>query len=98
MADDRRPKRLNEMDDLRDLWRFPVPIYVGATGNILTTIVLTYLLQGRAPRYALPLWAGGTISANVLPVFLLRTGLDERTPYPPIEAMHFFADRHTFST
>ena len=35
-------KRLNEMDDLRDMGRFPIPIYVGATGNILQTILLTY--------------------------------------------------------
>ncbi len=41
------PKRLDEMDDLRDMGRFPVPVYVGATSSILLTICLTYLLKGR---------------------------------------------------
>ena len=40
MAHQRR-KRLDQMDDLRDMGRFPVPIYVGATANILQTIVWT---------------------------------------------------------
>jgi hypothetical protein len=92
-------KRLNEMDDLLDMGRFPTPIYVGATGNILLTIVLTYLIQGRySQRYTLLLWAGGIISANVLPVLLLRTQLDQETYYPPIEEMDFFADQHKFAS
>lgn len=93
------PKRLNEMDDLRDMGRFPLPIYVGATGNILLTIVLTYLLQGRyKERYIMLLWAGGIISTNVLPVILLRTQIDESTYYPPIEEMDFYADQHKFAS
>lgn len=40
-------KRLNEMDDLRDMGSFPVPVHVGATANVLLTIVLTYLIRGR---------------------------------------------------
>jgi hypothetical protein len=44
---DPRAKRLDEIDDLRDLGCFPLPIYVGATGNVLMTILLTYLLRGR---------------------------------------------------
>lgn len=94
-----QPKRLDQMDDLRDMGRFPVPIYVGATGNILLTIVLTYLIRGRFPQgFVLPMWAAGIIGANVGSVVLLRTGMDERTPYPPIEQMDFFADQHKFST
>ncbi len=38
---DPRAKRLDEMDELRDMGRFPLPIYVGATGNVLVTILLT---------------------------------------------------------
>jgi hypothetical protein len=91
-------KRLNEMDDLRDMGRFPLPIYAGATGNVLLTIVLTYLLRGRQEgSLALPVWAGGVISANVLPVILLRSGMDENTHYPEIEEMGFFGDQHKFS-
>lgn len=96
---DARPKRLNEMDDLRDMGRFPVPIYVGATSNILLTICLTYLLRGRfGGPLALPAWAVGIISANVLPVVVLRSGMDEETRFPPIEEMGFFGDQHKFSS
>lgn len=91
-------KRLNEMDDLRDMSRFPLPIYLGATGNILLTLALTYIVRGRYPRpLALPLWAGGIISLNVLPVLLLRSRTDENTRYPEIEEMSFFTDQHKFS-
>lgn len=93
------PKRLDEMDDLRDMGRFPLPVYGGATGNILLTIVLTYLLQKRYDRpLALPVWAGGIICANVLPVVLLRSRMDRDTRYPEIEQMDFFRDQHKFAS
>ena len=96
---DERPKRLDEMDDLRDMGRFPVPVYAGATSNILLTILLTYLLKGRFDGpLALPAWAVGIISANVLPVVALRSRMDEGTEFPPIEEMGFFGDQHKFST
>ena len=86
------------MDDLRDMGRFPLPIYAGATGNILLTILLTYLLRGRREGpLVLPAWAGGVICANVLPVVLLRSRMDESTHYPEIEEMGFFGDQHKFS-
>ena len=94
-----RPKRLNEMDDLRDMGRFPVPVYVGATSNILLTVCLTYVLKGRyAGPLALPAWAVGIISANVLPVIVLRSRMDENTDFPEIEEMGFFGDQHKFSS
>lgn len=94
-----RGKRLNEMNDLRDMGRFPVPIYVGATGNILQTIVWTYVLHGRRSElYVLPLWASAIIGANVLPVVLLRTELTDSTPYPLIEDMNFWHDQHKFAS
>ena len=96
---DARPKRLNEMEDLRDMGRFPVPIYVGATSNILMTICLTYWLRGRSGGpLTLPAWASGIIGANVLPVVALRSRMDEDTRFPPIEEMGFFGDQHKFST
>ncbi len=92
-------KRLNEMDDLRDMGRFPAPIYVGATSNILMTICLTYWLRGRSGGpLTLPTWAAGIIGANVLPVVALRPRMDEDTGFPPIEEMGFFGDQHKFST
>jgi hypothetical protein len=94
-----RRKRLDQMDELWDMGRFPLPIYVGATGNILQTIVATYLLHGRNPRQqAMLLWAIGIISANVLPVILLRTTLDQHTRYPVIEEMDFWSDQHKFAS
>ncbi len=96
---DRPGKRLDEMDNLRDMGRFPIPIYVGATGNILQTLALTYWLHGRAQsRAALPAWAGAVIAANVGPVILLRRTLDEHSNYPPIVETDFFADQHKFAS
>ena len=87
------------MDDLRDMGRFPVPIYVGATANILLTIWLTYRLRGRyEDPLALPAWVVGIISANLLPVAVLRSRMDDGTSYPPIEEMGFFGDQHKFSS
>ena len=81
---DPAPKRLDEMDDLRDMGRFPVPVYVGATANILMTIWLTYRLRGRFDGpLALPAWAVGIVCANLLPVVALRSRMDEGTSFPP---------------
>lgn len=92
------PKRLDEMDELRDMGRFPLPIYLGATANVLQTIGATYLLRGRAKSpLALTLWSAGVIAANVTPVIALRRGLDEHSAYPPIAEMDFFADQHKFA-
>lgn len=92
-------KRLNEMDDLRDMGRFPLPVYAGATGNVLFTILLTYLLRGRFERpLTLPVWAGVVICVNVLPVILLRSRMDESTHYPKIPEMGFFGDQHKFAS
>ena len=87
------------MDDLLDMGRFPVPVHAGATANILLTIVLTYLLRGRRDGpLILPAWAAGIISANVLPVVVLRSRMDEGTVYPQVQEMSFFRDQHKFSS
>jgi hypothetical protein len=87
------------MDDLRDMGRFPVPVHVGATANVLLTIWMTYRLRGRYESpLALPAWAVGVILANVLPVAVLRSRMDESTSFPPIEEMGFFGDQHKFSS
>jgi hypothetical protein len=92
-------KRLNEMDDLRDMGHFPLPVHAGATANVLLTILLTYLLRGRTEGpIVLPAWAGGVILANVVPVVLLRSRMDEDTSYPEIAEMDFFADQHKFAS
>lgn len=78
--------------------RFPLPIYVGATSNVLLTILLTYLLRKRTGNpLALPVWAGVILSANVLPVVALRSRMDGDTTFPVIEEMGIFGDQHKFS-
>lgn len=92
-------KRLDEMDDLRDMGRFPVSVHAGASANVLLTILLTYLLRGRREGpLTPPTWAGGVISLNVLPVIVLRSRLDESTRYPQIQKMSFFTDQHKFAS
>jgi hypothetical protein len=91
--------RLNEMDDLRDMGYFPLSVHVGATANVLLTICLTYLLRGRTEGpVVLPAWSAGVISANLLPVVLLRSRMDESTRYPEIAEMGFFSDQHKFAS
>ena len=93
------PKHLNQMDNLFDMGRFPVKIYVGATGNILQTILLTYFLQGRLKRPTGMLgWILTIVPLNVLPVIWLRRELNADTQYPLIEEMSFLNDQHKFSS
>lgn len=98
LLDHRRPKRLNEMDDLRDMGRFPTSVYMGATGNILFTIAATYRFgKGKSNLWLLP-WAVGTVAANVAPVIVLRRNTPADAPMPLIEQMDFFGDQHKFAT
>lgn len=91
-------KRLDQMDELRDMGRFPLPVYAGATGNILATIALTFLVHGRYPRPgALPAWVGLVLTLNLSPVVLLRLLMDDDEPTPIIEEMDFFGDQHKFA-
>lgn len=92
-------KRVDEMDDLRDMGHFPVSVHAGATANVLMTICLTYLLRERREGpLVLPAWAGAVISSNLLPVVLLRSRLDDDTHYPELARMGFFTDQHKFSS
>ena len=98
MARSDATKRLDEMNDLRDMGRFPLPVYAGATGNILFTILLTYLVQRRYPNPgALPAWVGLMLTLNLSPVVLLRLGMDENEPRSVIDEMDFFDDQHKFA-
>ena len=45
------------MDTLCVMGCFPLPIYIGATGNVLVTILLALLLRGRrGGPLVLPAW------------------------------------------
>ena len=94
------PKRLHEMNRLEDIGRFPTMIYVGATANVLASVLLFYWLHGYASGY-LPVGFGCAVflvAGNLLPVAGLRWrgGDDGLTDTPPIEKMSFFADQHRF--
>ncbi len=94
-----KPKHLNEMDNLFDMGRFPTKIYMGATANILQTILITYGLQNRYKTTpAMLLWILTIVPLNVLPVIWLRRKLDQNTAYPLIEEMSFFDDQHKFAS
>jgi hypothetical protein len=87
------------MDDLRDMGRFPLPIYVGATANVLMTVLMTYLIRGRSGNPLVPpVWAGGVIFANLAPALALRPRMNGSTSYPEIREMGLSADQHKFSS
>ncbi len=92
-------KRLNQMDRLGDMARFPVPVLSGATLNILITMGVVWHFQPRGDYVYYPLakWIAGVLILNLLPVVLLRLTLKPTTHYPVIEEMNFFSDQHKFS-
>ena len=93
------PKRLNEMNELWDMGRFPTKVYAGATANILQTIVATYYIHKRYPQTpALLLWVLTIVPLNVAPVIYLRSRMDDDEPYPLIEEMTFRGDQHRFAS
>lgn len=99
-TDNAQPKRLNEMNRLGDMGRFPIPVLCGATFNVLLTIAVIWHFEPQTDRYflALPLWVAGVLALNLLPVVLLRLfTLGPNTQYPVIEQMDFFKDQHKFS-
>ena len=90
------------MNRLEDMGRFPVPVYAGATANVLGSIVLFYWLHRRTGG-SLPVGfvcAVGLVGLNVLPVVLLRwrDGAARLGDTPPVEHMSFFADQHRFAS
>jgi hypothetical protein len=92
-------KRLNEMNRLGDMGRFPIPVLCGATFNVLLTIGVVWHFEPRCERTLYPLvyWIAGVLALNLLPVVLLRLTLKPATVYPLIEEMDFFRDQHKFS-
>lgn len=94
------PKRLHEMNRLEDIGRFPIMIYVGATANVLASVLLFYWLHDYSDGY-LPVGfacAFLLVACNLLPVVGLRWrgGVTALSETPPIEQMGFFADQHRF--
>ncbi|WP_119071066.1 hypothetical protein [Rubrobacter indicoceani] len=91
-------KRLDEMDSLLDVGRFPRPVYSGAVVNVLLTVWATFRLRGRLgdrPADLVKLVAL-VLAANLSPVVLLRMRSDMDAPKPVVEEMDFFGDQHRF--
>lgn len=96
------PKCLHEMDRLEDMGRFPIVIYIGATGNVLASILLFFWLH----RYVEGSFPIGFICAmillacNLLPVIILRQydGAEKLAATRPVESMSFLTDQHRFAS
>ncbi len=96
------PGRLHEMNRLEDMGRFPVLIYVGATGNVLAEVLFFFWLHGRVGG-SLPVGfaaAVGLVAINLLPVIVLRgrEGVDGLADTPAVERMGFVRDQHRFAS
>ena len=92
-------KKLNEMNRLGDMGRFPAVVNAGATLNVLLTLAATWWLVPRFPQvYAPVVWVAVVLGVNLLPVVLLRMmTMGPETVYPVVEEMDFFRDQHKFS-
>ena len=94
--------RLHEMSRLGDMGRFPVVVYLGATGNVMVEVLFFYWLHGRVAGW-LPVGfvaAVGLLAVNLLPVVVLRKkeGAAGLADTPPVEQMGFVRDQHRFAT
>jgi hypothetical protein len=89
-------KPLNQMNRLSDMLYFPPLVNVGATLNVLLTVILTWRVEPRHAALA-GAWVALVLSLNLLPVLLLRMTLTPETNYPPLGQMDFFRDQHKFS-
>ena len=90
------------MNRLEDMGRFPVAVYLGATGNVLVEILFFYWLHGRAAGY-LPIGLVGALVflvLNLLPVVALRwrEGTVGLRDTPLVERMSFVRDQHRFAS
>ena len=89
-------KALNQMNRLEDMLHFPAAVNAGASLNVVLTIALTWQVAYRWPNLAGP-WVALVLTANLLPVALLRLTLRPETVYPTLGQMNFFRDQHKFS-
>ena len=90
------------MNRLADMGRFPTAIYVGATANVLASVLLFHWLYGRVGG-SLPVGFSGAVvlvAINLLPVVALRwrEGAAGLVDTPPVEQMGFLRDQHRFAS
>ena len=96
------PTRLHEMNRLGDMGRFPLVVYLGATGNVLVEILFFYWWHGRVGG-SLPAGFGAAVvlvALNLLPVVVLRRldGPARLADTARVEEMNFFTDQHRFAS
>jgi hypothetical protein len=89
-------KRLNEMNRLRDMGFFPASVNLGATINVLLTVLLTWFVEPRYPALA-GIWVGIVLIVNILPVVLLRLNMRDDEDIHTLREMQFRTDQHKFS-
>jgi hypothetical protein len=89
-------KRLNEMNRLTDMGHFPASVNLGATINVLLTVLLTWFVEPRYPALA-GVWVGFVLIVNVLPVVVLRLNLRHDAEIHTLREMQFLTDQHKFS-
>ena len=90
------------MNRLEDMGRFPTVIYVGATANVLASILLFYWLHGRSGG-SLTVGFGCAVilvAINLSPVVALRwrEGAAGLADTPLVERMGFVRDQHRFAS
>lgn len=89
---------MNEMDRLGDMGHFPAVVNAGATLNVLVTVAVTWWVQPRyGQAWAPVVWVALVLAVNLLPVVVLRLGMDETTEFPALAEMDFVRDQHKFS-
>ena len=93
-------RKLNELNCITDMGKFPWSVHLGASTNIIFTIWLTSLIFNKTngEMIILPLFAVTIITLNLIPVLILRKKEQNKMPYPEVDKMNFFGDQHRFST
>ena len=89
-------KRLNEMNRLGDMAHFPAPVNLGATINVLLTILLTWWVEPQVPALA-GVFVAVVLAVNLVPVALLRLRMHADDDVHTLGEMQFFGDQHRFS-
>lgn len=89
-------KRLNEMNRLGDMAHFPAPVNLGATINVLLTILLTWWVEPQYPALA-GVFVAVVLVLNLLPVAFLRLRMRAVDEFHTLGEMEFFGDQHRFS-
>ena len=84
------------MNRLGDMAYFPAPVNMGATINVLLTILLTWWVEPQYPALA-GVFVAVVLAFNLVPVALLRLKVRSDEDVHTLGEMQFFGDQHRFS-